>query len=604
MLQPKIARALFLCAACLLLAAVTTRAQSPGSSSSPAVRSAPATTAATPAATPTPTPAADARSELEEFRQQLRAQQQELERMRALVVQQSELIDNLRQRVERAEARPATAAPGGAVINTGSIAVSDTTARAGAEQQKPQAGDTDARLARVEEQVKKTSESVTKQLGNIAFSGDVRLQYDSFYNQLNNSANGADPGVVGNPLSARHRFRLRARLGLHGTIGKEFDWGLRFATGSLDDVISENHILTDFFNRKQFALDQAYLAWSPRQVPGLRLQGGKFDAPWLRTEMTFDNDVMPEGFSQSYTREFRSKAVRTLSLIAWELPFLERTSAFVRNANGTINLDQSSRNGRDLALYGAQVRAGIRPYKNIWLTLSAADSFYSGTQFITPIQFFGGQFQIPITITIPASGTTPAQTITTTANITRDLLVSGNGNLGLSTASNNAVNRDGRLASGFNLVDLIGRLDLSYSHRFPVSLLLDFVTNTQAHDVVVAGPGGRDLLLPNRENRGYWAEVQVGKAKEKGDLQFGYTFIRIEKDAVLTPFNFSELAQQSDVRGQRINFSYTTDPRVTLGFTGLFTQRPNGLLGVFGSTPAGSLNRTTVRLQFDTTFRF
>jgi hypothetical protein len=64
------------------------------------------------------------------------------------------------------------------------------------------------------------------------------------------------------------------------------------------------------------------------------------------------------------------------------------------------------------------------------------------------------------------------------------------------------------------------------------------------------------------------------------------------------------LAQQSDVRGQRVNFSYTTDPHVTLSFTGLFTQRPNGLLGVFGATPAGSLNRQTVRLQFDTIFRF
>ena len=29
-----------------------------------------------------------------------------------------------------------------------------------------------------------------------------------------------------------------------------------------------------------------------------------------------------------------------------------------------------------------------------------------------------------------------------------------------------------------------------------------------------------------------------------------------------------------------------------------------GLLGVFGTTPAGSLNRSTTRLQIDTTFRF
>jgi hypothetical protein len=313
---------------------------------------------------------------------------------------------------------------------------------------------------------------------------------------------------------------------------------------------------------------------------------------------------MPEGLSQSYSRDFKNSAFSNLTLVAWELPFLERTSAFVRNANGTVNLDQSARNGRDLALYGAQVRALIKPSKHVSLLLTAADHFYSGTQFITPVQFFGNQFQIPVTITIPATATSPAQTVTTIATITRDLLVSGNGNLGLSTASNNATNRDGRLASGFNLADFIARLDLSHNKRFPVSLLLNFVTNTQAHDVVTAGPGGRDLILPNHENNGYWAEIQVGKAKERGDVQLGYTFIRIEKDAVLTPFNFSELAQQSDVRGQRINFSYTTDPRVTLSFTTLITQRPNGLNGVFGATPPGSLNRPTYRLQFDTLFRF
>jgi TolA-binding protein len=603
MIKLRIARVLLWCASFIALS-LTAAAQGPAA---PALDS---NSGDPPAKTEVKT-RTDSRSEMEEVQRQLREQQQELERMRAIVVQQSGLIESLRQRVEQTEQRAAQAG----VINTGAIAVSDTTARvanSGADStasattgQKPQTGETtDVRLARVEEQAKRTSETLAKQLGSINFSGDLRLQFETFLNQLNNSANGADPTIVGNPLSARNRFRLRARLAIRGAISKELDWGLRLATGSLDDVISQNHILTDFYNRKQFALDQAYLAWSPRRVPGLRLQGGKFDAPWMRTEMTFDNDVMPEGLSQTYSRNFKNSAFRNLTLVAWELPFLERTSAFVRNANGTVNLDQSRRNGRDLALYGAQVRARIEPSKKVALTLTAADHFYSGTQFITPIQFFGNQFQIPITITIPATASTPAQTVTATATITRDLLVSGNGNLGLSTASNNATNRDGRLASGFNLADFIARLDLSHSKRFPVSLLLNFVTNTQVHDVVTAGPGGRDLILPNHENKGYWAEIQVGKARERGDLQLGYTFIRIEKDAVLTPFNFSELAQQSDVRGQRINFSYTTDPRVTLSFTTFITQRANGLNGVFGANPPGSLNRPTYRLQFDTLFRF
>ena len=51
-------------------------------------------------------------------------------------------------------------------------------------------------------------------------------------------------------------------------------------------------------------------------------------------------------------------------------------------------------------------------------------------------------------------------------------------------------------------------------------------------------------------------------------------------------------------------FTYTADPRVTLTLTGLVSQRPHGLAGAFGTTPAGSLNRPTTRLQLDTVFRF
>jgi hypothetical protein len=96
----------------------------------------------------------------------------------------------------------------------------------------------------------------------------------------------------------------------------------------------------------------------------------------------------------------------------------------------------------------------------------------------------------------------------------------------------------------------------------------------------------------------------VGRTRERGDVQFGYTFARIEKDAVLTPFNMSDFAQQSDTRSHRLAFAYTADPRVVLSFISIINQRPNGLLGVFGTTPPGSLNRPTTRLQFDTTFRF
>ena len=518
-----------------------------------------------------------------------REQHAQLEELRKLMLEQQETIKVLTGKLAGFSGAPSREEVAG-VVNAAPAAGGPTIAAT------PQTPSVDDRLKKVEGRI--------SDLGAIKFSGDIRLRSESFFGVSNNLATGNSATEIGNDLSPRHRLRVRARLSVRGSIGDEFDWGLRLATGSFPDNISTNQTLTDFFSRKPFALDQAFITYKPKSLPGLRLQGGKFEPAWNFTEMTFDNDLMVEGFNESYTKTFKGSNVRELSFTAWQLPFLERNSAFVRNADGTVNIERSRRDGKDLALFGGQARARFEPSEKVALTLSVADQYFRGTQFISPVQVFGGQLQLPITVTIPATATTPAQTVTTSVSIPRDLLVAGNGNLGLINLSNNAVNRDGRLASGFNLVDLLGRLELKHSKRWPVTLIFDFVTNTRVRDVVTAGPGGADLILPNKENHGFWGEVQVGSTRERGDMLLGYTFMRIEKDAVLTPFNFSDVTQQSDMRAHRLVFSYAADPRVTFSVIGIVTQRPNGVLGAFATAPFGSPLNATTRIQFDTVIRF
>lgn len=581
---------LMACLCCLLVPGTIASGQSLLASPKPVKRDGESAAAATSTANPSLTDA----ERIAALEEALRLQGATLELVRASLAEQSRLLNELR---EQAASR-SDIAPGKTSVDSGAAMTVSANVTS-----RPSAQTTPDRLAGVEAQAKKTSEALSKQLGSMTFSGDLRLRMESFFGQSNSLANAANPTILGNELTPRFRPRIRARFAIKGLIGDEFDWGIRFATGSFADDISTNQTLTDFFNRKTFALDQAYVTYKPKRVPGLRLQGGKFEQPWSGTELTFDSDLMVEGINESYSKDFKGK-LKNLTFVAWQLPMLERNSAFVRNADGTVNVDQSKRGGRDLALYGGQIRARFEPSSKVALSLSIADHYFSGTHFISPVQIFGSQIQLPLTINIPATATTPAQTVTTQVSIPRDLLVAGNGNLGVTNASNNAVNRDGRLSSGFNLIDMIGRLELKHSKRFPVSLLVNFVTNTQVHDLVTAGPGGTNLVVPNKENNGLWAEVQIGKTRERGDMQFGYTFMRIEKDAVLTPFNFSDITQQSDMRGHRFNFGYAVDPRVVLSVTGIVTQRPNGVLGAFGTTPPGSLNRPTTRLQFDTAFRF
>lgn len=509
----------------------------------------------------------------ETFEEKLSALQESLERLQKTVEQQQETIRLLALQLHPSDSSTVTTAVRVEPISNG-----------------PQTPSVEDRLKKVEGSV--------SQLGNIKFSGDIRLRSESIFGQQNILASGANPLAFGNELTPRHRMRLRARLSMRGSVTEEFDWGLRFATGSMADNISTNQTLTDFFNRKPFSLDQAFITYKPRKVPGLRLQGGRFEPPWTATEMTIDSDLMVDGFNESYSLTPKHSVLKDVTFVAWQLPMLERNSAFVRNADGTVNVEQSRRGGRDLALYGGQLRTRFEPSSKVALNLSIADLYFSGTQLISPVQVFGSSLQLPVIISLPGGGT-----VTSQVSIPRDLLVAGNGNLGLTTASNNATNSDGRLSSGFNLVDLIARLELKYSKRFPVTVIANFVTNTQTHDVVTTS-GATQIVLPNHENNGLWAEVQVGQTRAKGDMQFGYTFLRIEKDAVLTPFNFSDVTQQSDMRGHKFGFSYTADPRVVFTVSGIITERLSGLLGPFVPTPPGSLNRATTRLQLDTVLRF
>lgn len=557
---------------------------------------------------------------IEEMRTQLREQRDEIDELRAALKEQSRLIGELRSRVEQTAQQVATQQQ--SATQTAGAVVRDATYRSNADASGPgvTAGATqdaklEDRVTKVEAQSKKTTEAVAKQIGSMTFGGDMRFRYEAFYGQQNALASAGTPGTFGNSLSTRQRLRLRARFSVRGKINDEFDWGLRLATGSYADLASTNQTLTDFYTRKPFALDQAYFNYRPKALQSkqqvFQIQVGKFDTPWTRTEMTWDNDNSPEGINESYKYTFKKSAFKNVALVAWQLPMLERNSAFVLGADGSVDLSASGRAGRDLALYGAQAATEIAS-KNVSLKLYATDLYFSGTQFITPAQVFGANIQFPVTFTIPASGTTPARTITTQVSVPRDILVTGNANLGLSLANTNAVNRDGRLSSGYNLVDFIARADFNQSKRWPVMLLFDFVTNTQTHDVVTAGASGADVLLPNNQGQGYWAEFQVGKDVlrlpvdriARGDTVFNYTFARIEKDAILSPFNASDIGLSTDVRVHRFIFGYAVDPRVALTFTSFFTQRPTGLLGAFGQTPPASLNRTLTRLQFDTILRF
>src|SRR6185437_6235718 len=101
----------------------------------------------------------------------------------------------------------------------------------------------------------------------------------------------------------------------------------------------------------------------------------------------------------------------------------------------------------------------------------------------------------------------------------------------------------------------------------------------------------------SHQRRGYWAEAQLGRAQKRGDWQFDYARIFIEREAVLSNFDYSDIRQGSNVAQHRATVIYQAHRNVRLSFTALI-GRP---LNFAGAKPPEDWLK---RLQFDAIYSF
>jgi hypothetical protein len=102
---------------------------------------------------------------------------------------------------------------------------------------------------------------------------------------------------------ARHRQRIRARLGIYGEANDYTKIGIQLATGS-NDPVSTNQTLDDGFSTKSIMLDMAYLEMTPKRDVDLTLTAGKFNNLFYKpgySELLWDSDLNPEGGLVEYT---------------------------------------------------------------------------------------------------------------------------------------------------------------------------------------------------------------------------------------------------------------------------------------------------------------
>jgi hypothetical protein len=450
--------------------------------------------------------------------------------MEQLIERQQREIQSLRQMVEMKGTEPPIARP------------SETMQPANGQPKVMVAGDQTPASGKNEATPPETQKKVDelyKKFGAIRFSGDLRFRAETFRNQGFDALTEAPD---------RTRLRVRARLALDGTINKHFDWGIRLASGLFTDPISANQTLTDFYERKPFALDRAFIRYdSKTDNVGVQLVAGKFEPTFRRTQMVWDDDVNVEGASEALY--FKTKSpLRQIKLVAFQLPFNEVSA------------------GKDGVLYGGQAQTDwqfsptVSANVNVgYYDWNRADQVLLGLGALAT-QVNGGIFN--------GSG------------------VTGNQNGALGTTNRiirNAAGQPVGFLAGFNLLDVLGNLSWQATARFPVTFTFDYVRNLTGRI--------RD------EKNGYWVGALVGQAKEKGDWIFGYYFTRIEQDAVLVPFNFSDiLASNSRVHMPTVGYQIANN--VTAQWTGLFSQRVNKVVLV---SPE---NRYLNRMQFDVIYKF
>lgn len=487
--------------------------------------------------------------------------------LRSEIEQLKRIVQEQQKRIDALESAPHASSPQVAPESTPPSSIQATQSLATSQP----SGSFDERIRNLERQI--------KGLGPISFSGDVRLRSEP------------TSGGPANQSLDRARERVRARFNAVADLGQQFRAGLTLASGDINDPTATNQTLGGFYARKAIALDQAFVEYRPQQFKSLTLVGGKFQYPWFNTELTWDKDLNPEGAAETLAFDLHTPVLQRFAVVAFQLPFAEvaGTSAVNKRVAQQVT-------------YGGQLQTTWQLTPR--LRLSAYTGFY-WFQNVDSIALALARAdskspQTPLVGLLPlGTGNTVQNSIytTTSSNV---ISIGGSGYATGVTSSFNA-----QFASQFALFDNIARFDFDTGHaRLPLTILGDYVQNTEAcanlHNLAPAPVNTNSIVYTQTRNfncvahqrRGYWAEARFGRLDRKGDWQAAYTRIYIEREAVLAPFNYSDIRQGSNVTEHRLDTFYQFDRNVQFGFTALIGR------------PLGSTERWLTRLQFDTVYIF
>jgi hypothetical protein len=382
----------------------------------------------------------------------------------------------------------------------------------------------------------KLSDSITE----LKVGGDLRLryQYDNTDTQTPPS-----PGQTNYPNNTqRSQWRFRLRLNADFKLGPNWFGGVQLSTNQASD--SGNQTFTGGFGKYSIYISKAYLGWKPSDW--FTAVGGKQTNPFYTTDLVWDPDINPDGFTQQikfhelfagssdngggFSKDGKSVGAPAIrETLPWELTL--NLGELVYNTN---NADAKDNDAADNAyIIETQLVGSYKLSNGVKITFAPAAMFFNAAD----LSGLNNQVQFS-SATVngqPVSGETRKQTILTAPGDVSWKM----GTLPVKLYWDFAYNLQGK-----------GRMSDIYG-----------LTNAKKNS-----DGTPEPLHCTKDDMAYLVGMQFGQNKKAGDWSFKADWRQTGLCSVDPNLNDSDFALgQLDTRGVRAAILWNVTDAFTLG---------------------------------------
>jgi len=433
-------------------------------------------------------------------------------------------------------------------------------------------------------------------------TGDIRIRYedDQFpsgnavgnftnFNAINTSSTGINQNTLSpqlpqyNANADRQRFRLRARIGADIDLGQNFTAGMRIATGSDDNPVTENQTLggTDgdqggYFAKYQIWLDRAFLRYEIGGTPDANasITLGRMDNPFFNTSMMWADDLGFDGIV----------AKGKYTVTPGVTPFLTGGAFPIFNTDLNFSSDQSTKfQSEDKYLFATQ--GGTHWDINKDFSVIGAAGFYD-------FENIQGKVSDPIY----NAGTDAGDTDDSRPSFAQN----GNTYIALRDYQDPTAvpgvtveNQYYGLATPFRVVSLTGQVDCAEFDPFHMSLTGEVIKNVAFdRNAIVNGgpssnPGPQNNTLSANPNSfdggdmGYLFHLDLGKValEQLWDWNLRMSYRYVQTDATVDAFTDSDFGATltgTNLKGFTVGGNLALSQRVWAGLRFMSADNVSG----------------------------